>query len=234
MSTAILPEPSWKNDYPTSDGRPMAETDWHRELMFDLIKTLQLYFFNNAMVYVSGNLLLFYEQGNRRRHVSPDVFVVKGVPKRQRPNYLLWEEGKAPGFVIELTSSSTRNEDVEEKFRLYRDTLRVQEYFLFDPFGDYLDPPLRGYRLRAGRYASIRPVDGRLPSKVVGLHLERNGRDLRLYDPAAGRWLPTPAEQIAEAEAGLAEAEAGLAEAEAENERLRREVEELRRRAEGQ
>jgi Uma2 family endonuclease len=209
--------------YPTSDGRPMAETDDHRELMVALIKTLQAYYANDPMVYVSGNLLLFYEQGNRRRHVSPDVFVVKGVAKHRRDNYLLWEEGKGPDFVIELTSSSTRDEDIEDKFALYRDRLKVPEYFLFDPHEDYLDPPFQGYRLEQGQYVPIAPVEGRLPSAIVGLHLERHGRELRLYDPATGRWLPTLEEQIADAQAARQQIEA-------ETERLRWEVEELRRR----
>lgn len=79
-------------DYPTSDGKPMAQTDWHRDLMMVLIQTLSDYYAAEPLVYVSGNLLVFYEPGNRRRHLSPDVFVVKGVGKHQRPNYLIWEE----------------------------------------------------------------------------------------------------------------------------------------------
>jgi Uma2 family endonuclease len=210
--TALKP-----NDYPTSDGRPMAETDRHRDLMWDLIKTLQARYADDPMVYVSGNLLLFYVPGDRLRHLSPDVFVVKGVPKRERLNYLTWEESKGPDVVIELTSSSTRDEDVEDKYRLYQDNLRVPEYFLFDPFGDYLDPPLRGYRLHRRKYAPIRPVKGRLPSKGLGLHLERSGADLRLYDPATKKWLPTPQEELAAVRA--------------EAEKLRREVGELRRKS---
>ncbi len=132
------------NDYPTSDGRPMAETDWHRVLMTALIQTLDSWYARDPMTYVSGNLLLFYVPGDKRRHVSPDVLVVKGVPKRRRPNYLMWQEGKGPDMVIELTSSSTRAEDTKKKFLLYQDTMRVPEYFLFDPLGDYLDPALRG------------------------------------------------------------------------------------------
>lgn len=204
------------NDYPTSDGKPMAETDWHRELMFDLIKTLEEWYADHPMVYVSGNLLVFYEQGNRRRHLSPDVFMVRGVAKRERPNYLIWEEGKGPDVVIELTSSSTRHRDVVRKFQLYQSTFRVPEYFLFDPLGDYLDPPLLGYRLRQSSYSAIRPVGGRLPSKVLGLHLERVASSLRLYDPATRQHLLTPAERIVRAET--------------EVERLRRENAELRRR----
>jgi len=228
MATVPTNTASWKNGYPTTDGKPMAETDWHRDLMLRLIETLKHYYAAKQRVYVSGNLLLFYERGNRRRHVSPDVFVVKGVPKHRRPNYLLWEE-KNPDVVIELTSSSTRREDVDAKFRLYRDTLKVKEYFLFDPYGDYLDPPLQGYRLRAGQYHAIRAVGGRLPSRALGLHLERDGEELRLYDPVAQGWLPTPEELVIQAEAARQQSEAALREAEAEVQRLRRENEALRR-----
>ena len=137
-------------EYPTSDGKPMAETDLHRDLMLALIETLKFWFAPKPKYYVSGNLLIYYEPGNKRKHVSPDVFVVPGVAKKARPYYLTWEEGRTPDFVIELTSSSTRREDTDRKFRFYRDRLKVQEYFLFDPFGDYLDPQLQGYRLLAG------------------------------------------------------------------------------------
>jgi Uma2 family endonuclease len=237
----------------------MAETDWHRILMMALIETLELFFAAQPLVYVSGNILVFYEPGNRRKHVSPDVLVVKGVRKRRRRNYLLWAE-KALDFVIELTSKSTKREDLDVKFRLYRDVLQVKEYFLFDPLGDYLDPQLQGYRLRRGQYVPIQRVRGRLPSQVLGLHLEPSGNELRLYDPATDKWLPTAQEaaELAEqarrreatarrreatarrreararrlTEAALEQEAQARREAEVQSERLRREVEELRRRLE--
>jgi Uma2 family endonuclease len=220
-------------NYPTSDGKPMAETDWHRDLMNALIQTLAAYYAAEPTVYVSGNLLVYYKPGNRRRHVSPDVFVVKGVAKHQRPNYLIWEEGKGPEVVVELTSQSTRDDDVEDKFELYQDTLRVPEYFLFDPLGEYLQPPLRGYRLRRGRYDTITPVNGRLPSKVLGLHLEGNGRELKLYDLMAKQWLPTPEEARRAAEVRALQEAEGRQVAEAEVERLQSELSKLRRRGNG-
>ena len=88
------------NDYPTSDGKPMAETDQHRKLLNALVEALDEWFAADPAVYVSGNLLLFYEKGDKRRHVSPDVFVVSGVPKGIRPNYLVWQEKKTPDVVI--------------------------------------------------------------------------------------------------------------------------------------
>ncbi len=198
--------------YPTSDKRPMAETDDHRDLMVEVIDTLKIRYASYPRVYVSGNLLVFYEPGDRLRHLSPDVFVVKGVPKHNRENYLIWKERKGPDWILELTSRSTKEEDLDDKFWLYHDKL----YFLFDPHVEYLDPPLMGYRLRQGKYKRIRPVDGRLPSQVLGLHLEQAARTLRFHDPATGAWLPTPNEIRAQTEE--------------ENLRLRHELESLRRR----
>jgi hypothetical protein len=109
---------------------------------------------------------------------------------------------------------------------LYRDTLRVPEYFLFDPFGDYLVPQFQGYRLHEGQYLAIEPLNGRLPSVALGLHLEGVGEVLRLWDPATETRLPTTSERAAEAEA------ARLAAAEAEAARLAEE--QRRQRAEEQ
>jgi hypothetical protein len=196
-------------------------------------------------------MLVYYKPGDRLCHLAPDVFVVRGVPKHRRDYYLIWEEGHSLDVVIELTSRSTKAEDIEDKFNLYRDRLKVREYFLFDPYAEYLDPPLQGYRLNRGRYTPIRAIEARLPSKVLGLHLERDARDLRLYDPSAGKWLPTPQEELLKTEESLAQTEESLVNAEdslvkteaalrkaeaarkrseLENEKLRRELDSLRRR----
>jgi Uma2 family endonuclease len=204
-------------DYPTGDGKPVGETPTHRDNLLFLIEMLRTWYTRNPDVYISGNMFLYYEEGNKHKHVSPDVFLVHGVPKDSDMRYYAtWEQqGKGPDFVVEMTSPTTRKEDTEKKFRLYQDVLHVPEYFLFDPFAEYLKPPLRGYRLRRGKYVRIRPVEGRLPSEVTGLHLERNEEELRLYDPSTKMWVPTPRE---EAERAKAEAE-----------RLRQELEALRR-----
>jgi Uma2 family endonuclease len=228
-------------DYPTSDGRPMAETELHRDDMVDVIETLKDHFAADPNVYVSGNILLFYEEGNRRKHVSPDVLVVRGVPKLPlRDYFLLWREGKAPDVVIEITSKTTRREDQTKKLTLYRDVLKVAEYFQFDPTEDYLKPSLQGSRLEGGQYVPIEPVDGRIPSVLLELHLERRGTELRLFDPATGRCLSTRAERLAEEtaarqrEAAARQRESAARQrAEAENEQLRRELDALRRERSG-
>lgn len=201
--------------YPTTDGRPLGETDLHRDLMVTAVETLKLYHAGRR-VYVSGNILLFYRPGNRRQHVSPDVLVTKGLQQQQRENYLLWQEGRPPNIVIEVTSKSTREGDLEDKFEIYRDEVRVAEYFLFDPPAGYLHPALQGHRLQAGQYERIKRVAGRLPSLELGLHLEQDGKQLRFWDPAARRWLPTPEEAREAAEAERRQAEADRREAQAE------------------
>lgn len=208
----------------------MAETPTHRRNLFDLIDVLDRYFADEPMVYVSGNMLMYYVQRDKRKHVSPDVFFVRGVPKdKRRDYYLVWEDS-APDLIIELTSKSTKAEDLGKKKRLYQNVLGVREYLLFDPQGEYLDPKLQGYRLDNGKYVAMAPLDGRLISETTGLHFEAQGEDLRIYDPARRQLLPPSLELLA-----LASAERDVAVAEreriaAENERLRLELAELRRR----
>lgn len=199
-------------DYPTTDHRPMAETDLHRDMMFDAIEALKTYYAGQP-VYVTGNLLVFYEPGNKRRHISPDCMVVKGIVPVSHPNYLIWEEGKSADVVIEITSRTTRNEDLKKKYDIYRTIMRVHEYFLFDPTGDYLSPRLQGHRLMDDQFVPIEPTGGRLFSEELGLFLEgqeipnwreklqrfklkRPAEQLRFLNPSSGRWLPTIAESL--------------------------------------
>jgi Uma2 family endonuclease len=124
---------------------------------------------------------------------------VRGVPKvrvPERRSYRLWEEGKAPALVIEVTSATTFEEDAEDKLDLYQRVLKVKEYFLFDPFAENLKPGLIGYRLAGARYASIRPPRRRLPSRVLGLHLENQQGRLRFFNPGSRNYLLTPREEL--------------------------------------
>ena len=180
-------------DYPTGDGKPMAETELHLNDEIDVIQTLNDYFERDPMVYVAGNLLVFYEEGNRRKHLSPDVFVVRGVEKKknERGNYLIWKEGRPPELVIEPTSKSTTERGQEEQMDTLPGHPTCIRILPFDPTEDYLKPSLQGFRLVDGDYVPIEPVDGRLPSQVLGLHLERDGTELRFFDPVTGARLPT-------------------------------------------
>ena len=109
MATSLL-APA-QVDYPSSDGRPMAESDHQRTPLTYAVDRLRHHFRDRDDVYVSGNLLIYYEEGNVGARVAPDVFVVVGAPNRDRSSYLLWQEPKGPDFVLEITSRRTYRED---------------------------------------------------------------------------------------------------------------------------
>ena len=210
--------------YPEADGRPMAEMDVHIDALIYLREALRDHFRDAPQVYVAGNMLLYYEEGNPAASVAPDVFVVQGVAKGERRTYRLWEEGQPPTVVFEITSRGSRLEDLGTMRAVYA-MLGVQEYFLYDPLGEYLRPPLQGYGLQEGEYQRIPPrAEGGLTSQALDLDLRLEDGRLRLVNPATGERLLTPAEAQA---AHRAEAAARRA-AEAELERLRAELARLR------
>ncbi|MFY9823451.1 MAG: Uma2 family endonuclease [Thermoanaerobaculia bacterium] len=201
-------------DYPTSDGQPMAETAQHMQVMVDLIFGLKGRYQEVSDVWVAGNLFLFYEKGNPKARVAPDVLLAQGVQKWDRPNYKVWEDGP-PAFIVEVTSRKTQHKDQHVKKPLYQ-RLGVKEFVLFDPFGEYLRPPLQGFRLLRGRYQPI-PLegDGSLRSQTTGLWLQREGQRLRLVDVKTGERLLWDEEEAAarKAEAAARKIEAAARQA---------------------
>ena len=207
--------------YPSSDGKPMAENDAQRNAIMYGISALTRHFRDRRDVYVSGDLLIYYEEGNPRVSIAPDVFVVFGVEKRERLNYKLWEEGRAPAFVLEVASPSTWREDLGRKRSIYA-RLGVREYWQYDPLGAHLPARLQGERLtRSGyvRQPAATALDGALTllSATLGLELRATpGREMRFRDPATGDDLRSHDEEaegrLAEAAARQAEAEGRLAE----------------------
>jgi Uma2 family endonuclease len=214
--------------YPESDGKPMAETDLHRDLMVDAIDAVRERFRADPSFYASGNLFVYFEEGNPGAVVAPDFFAVRGVPAGRRRIYKVWEEGKGPEVVLELTSPSTHREDLGNKRAIYED-LGVREYFIFDPFAARSRPALRGFGWKDGVLQPVAPLreEGEKivhRSEVLGLELHGGGGSVRWVDPATGRPLPTRDDLRRRAEAESRRAEA----AEAELLRLRAEIERLR------
>jgi Uma2 family endonuclease len=195
--------------YPESDGKPMAETDVHRDWMFRIIELLKL-FFSGQWVYVSGNLLIYYVEGDPKKSVAPDVFVVKGCDPRRRRTFKVWEEGKVPGFVLETTSKKTRRQDLGSKKETYA-RLGVFEYFLYDPLAEWLKPALQGYRLVNGDYVLLEPGhDGGLVSEQLGITFRLEDGNLALFETATGKRLKSSAERAQELEEEVARLRARL------------------------
>jgi len=81
----------------------------------------------------------------------------------------------------------------------------VPEYFLYDPRGEWLKPPLQGYRLKASVYELI-PADagGGIISQELGIRLILENGDLAMFDVATGErlmsqeeWARTLEEEVA-------------------------------------
>ncbi len=186
-------------EFPTSDGRPVAETPLHYKRLSDLAYCLTTFFKRRADAYVGVNMLAYDDPKEPRKHLSPDIFVAFGgvsEEEREREIYKLWED-PSPAFVLEVTSKTTRREDERKKARYAK--WGVAEYFMYDPRGEYLAPALQGFELSRGGYRSKRERtlsngERGLSSGRLGLDLWLDCSTLRLYDPVAERNLLTPEE----------------------------------------
>jgi Uma2 family endonuclease len=156
--------------YPSGDGQPIAETFAHVYAILMTIEVLYRYL-RGQQAAVLGNQFLYYEQDNPSKRVAPDVFVIFDVEPGGRDNYKIWEEGSVPSVTFEMTSPSTKKEDEGPKKQLYAQ-LGVQEYWQFDPKGEWIKEQLRGYRLENGQYQMI--TDN--ISVVLQLRLEVDNR----------------------------------------------------------
>lgn len=193
--------------YPESDGKPMAETERHFREILKNFNLLENYFAPIPDVYVLGNMMMYYEEGEPRKSISPDIFVAFGIGRKERRIYKIWEEGKPPDFVLEFASKKTYQNDLTGKKRLYAD-IGIREYFLYDVEGQYLPSLLMGFRLINRDYIEIPTSDnGGILAATLGLEFHLLDDGFGIYDPDAQEWVKTAAE-AAEERADQAEAEA--------------------------
>ena len=204
--------------YPETDGKPMAVSDLHRLILTRSLDAFDEHFKNRPEVYVSGDILMYYVEGDPRQVISPDVLITFGIGKKLRRTYKVWEEGKVPDFVMEFSSKNTYRNDLGRKAELYA-ILGIANYFLYDAEGLYLPSPLMGFNLIDSLYVPVSPgIDGGLHSSVLGLDFHVGDLGLGIYDPAAGDWVQTAAESAmarAEMEAIARQQETARAEMEA-------------------
>ena len=225
-------------EYPSSDGEPMAENKWQYTAMTETTSALENRFIDRADVFVGSDMLMYYRMNDNATRVAPDVFVVFGATgKHFRDSWIVWREGKAPDFVMEVASPSTWVRDAGEKRNIYAN-MGATEYWRFDPTGNHFTPALVGETLVDGQYREL-PLQtddgagmlwGR--SAVLGLDIcVLPGLQLRLYDPVSGLWLLTHRESEEArmaAEAALQAKRDELQSSEAERQVLESENERLR------
>lgn len=174
--------------YPSADGKPVAETYVHFYALLVTLEVLRQYLKGQSAT-VLGNQFMYYAQGFPKLRVAPDVMVIFDVAPGGRDNYKIWEEKQVPVVVFEMTSKSTKAEDMGEKKTLY-ERLGVQEYWLFDPKGEWISTQLRGYRLQESGYAPI--TDGR--SEPLKLRLQVEEQLIGFYREDMGEKLLIPEE----------------------------------------
>lgn len=172
--------------YPSSDGEPLAETSVHVDAIINAVVALRQYLAGQQAI-VLADQFLYYAQGYPKLRVAPDVMVILNVPPGPRDNYKTWEEGQLPVVIFEMTSEGTKDQDQTYKKTLY-EQLEVQEYWLFDPRGEWIPEKLQGYRLRGDRYESI--TDGRC--QPLGLRLQVKDQLIGFYREDTGEKLLAP------------------------------------------
>jgi len=255
MSTELLVPTRRRRvvDYPEGDGKPMAETPIHVLQIIALYMALRWWFLPRPDCFVGANMFLFYREGDPKKRIAPDVLVALDVPSRVRLSYKVWEEKQVPRAVFEITSRKTRKTDFGRKREIYAH-LGVAEYYLFDPLGHYLDPPLRGYRLVGNEYVerelealpqfAEKSLNGARGWRLfsAGLQLEFRAvtynepgwrYQLQVYDPATGKLVAGPDDEREKRILFEEVAREALARAEAETEaRKAAEAEVTRLRAE--
>ena len=191
MSTATVE--AREIEYPETDGIEMGESSIHLRAMLLLFQALEEFFRNRLDVFCASDMFWYWKDGDNTVRTAPDAMVVPGVGRHERKSFRSFHEGGAiPAVVFEILSDGTWEEDTIGKVTKYQ-KLGVPEYFLFDPMGTFMQPRLKGYRLRRGEYVPIRARKGRLPSSL-GFELAPEDRMLRLFDAPTGKPVLTPLE----------------------------------------
>ncbi len=176
----------------------MAETDTHRKLILYLTSCLEIFFAERENIYVTGNIMFYYLEGEPTEVISPDVMVCFGIPKGDRTSYKTWEEKDVvPSVVIELSSRGTWRKDRVEKKALY-EMLGVKEYYIFNPLEPKTAPAFTAYQLEDGGFSTVKIENDRVKSEVLGLELVVENKTLRLFNPSTNQFLKTT-EELAEA-----------------------------------
>jgi len=231
-------------EYPETDGQPVAETELHLDWMVRIREILR-WRYRGQRVYVGCDMFVYYVKDRPDKNLAPDVFVVRDCDPGRRRVFKTWEEERSPDVVFEVTSRGTKQEDEVYKPQVFAQ-IGVEEYFLFDPEVEYLDPPLQGFRLANGDYTRIEAdTDGALRSRMLGVNLHLVDGELLMRDSETGEVLLTEAEakeearQQAEAARQRAEsarkAEQARAEtAERQLQQLQAEMEDLRQKLKNQ
>lgn len=197
------------------------DSDWaNDQIRLSLIEPLKEHFRRHQIVaYVGGNSFVYYQPPNQ--NLGPDFYVVRGGMQSDQKKWVAWEEGGLlPTTVIEFLSPSTEARDRGEKFCIYRDIFRTEDYVLFNQESDSLE----SFVLQGEHYVAQPPgADGWFWLASLQLSLGWDGSNLRFRTPQGE--ILRMAREVAHAETRRADEEKRRADEE------KRRADELERRA---
>ncbi len=195
----------------------VTESDSHFTAITYLLLALRQHLAGRPADWAFANMFVYDQPGNRNRKVSPDVFVAFGCGHHTRRVFRTWVDGGSPVAVFEVTSLTSRRTDRTTKRVRYAE-MGVEEYFLFDPLGEYLPGQLRVYRREQQDLVPV-VTQGRYLSQLLGLELVVEGELLRLIDPVSRIPYLTQAESFVANEAAVRQADEERRRADAERRR---------------
>ncbi|MBC7798119.1 MAG: Uma2 family endonuclease [Pyrinomonadaceae bacterium] len=159
----------------------------------ELAKMLAVFFAEPADAKVFGNSMLYYEKGNVKKVVSPDIMVCFGLENVPTRVYKLWEQKIVPSVVIEIASEKTLKADLSTKVVIYQ-KLGVSEYYIFDAEYSLLTEPLIAFQLEDGELVEKEVKNNRVFSDALQLELVDTGKNLRFFNPKTNEFLMTAEE----------------------------------------
>ena len=174
--------------YPVEVEGEMGETAIHYKFASLFFVLLESFFASRDDITIGANLMVYYDEGNAKKWLAPDVFVCFGVKNHLRRTFKTWEEGVFPQVVFEIASDSTFENDLGGK-RLDYARLGVEEYYLLDPEREYLPSPLMAFHRQNGRLLSADVENNRVLSPLLNLEIVDTGKSFRLFNPNTNEFL---------------------------------------------
>jgi Uma2 family endonuclease len=174
----IPPEIPAPVQYPSSDGKRMAENTQQLRWITTIYGNLCALYRDDPNVFVAGDNLWYPVEGHPEICYAPDVYVVFGRPKGDRPSYKQWQENGVPLHVVfEILSPANTAEEMIEKFHFYEDH-GVEEYYIYNPDTNHL------YAYQRGREALVRVRNiTEFRSPRLGIRFEMHDPEMVVHGP---------------------------------------------------
>jgi Uma2 family endonuclease len=163
----------------------MAENTVQLRWIVTLYDNLTDQFRQRPDVFVSADLFWYPVESREDIRLAPDVLVVFGRPKGDRPSYRQWEEGNIPMTVVfEIVSPGNTLHEWIDKQAFYED-YGVEEYYILDPEVKRLHVFLR----RGDALVRVRGTTDGFVSPRLGIRFDLSGDEIVVWGPGNRRFV---------------------------------------------